>query len=601
MPFCTPNLASNSFTLELGYLEYPMKERYAARVWEGNQLKILYEPRVWMHTPIRNENTWVTFQIGTFQLIGVNEGIIIKGEFGSEYVELTCPQRTTVDRDLDYIGRQNAYRGEDLADVLVIDPLPLTECHASIDEDTLRPKAILMVTDLIIVPGMYEFDLPIKVPAKTRVMWSIGTNKEVLSSLPPVIDQKIWIDGFETYRQIGDSFYVTVFNPDVIKLVGIDNRPTMQTHILFSLSPARGQTQFDYMGIRAPRGYIFAPNCLPDLVMDIFSVFGSYQNWDDYFIEWPPTRRPTQCVGDYNYANATLEQKGRTLRSGSSYVFRIGARNPEYTPKDNTFTIILGDAASLPLKGYDLWMFYNVSLTSVTGMRRLPGDETPNYVTAQFSPTNIITSAPDRFGGGIILNAPKGFEFNLEANLTEIETQKSFSFEASLEAPHILILTLLNNTGEVQEIKPGSNYLLFAEVYNPYKMIPLKDWFVESFMMTGKDQIFVTETGEPYTRRTYSPIRDNLADFNWLPGFAIVEALNWTVTNLEDDIRGRAPVTIKIEIDANTTSEAPYASIQLPRGAWYSNCPPPEQPLPEEGERQKLTKGKSVPLLDADE
>ena len=67
-------------------------------------------------------------------------------------------------------------------------------------------------------------------------------------------------------------------------------------------------------------------------------VFGSYNNWDDYFTEWPRTRQPTKCVGDYNYANATLAQKGKLLKSGTPYIFRIGARNPEYTPKGNTFT-----------------------------------------------------------------------------------------------------------------------------------------------------------------------------------------------------------------------------------------------------------------------
>jgi hypothetical protein len=55
-------------------------------------------------------------------------------------------------------------------------------------------------------------------------------------------------------------------------------------------------------------------------------------------------------------------------------------------------------------------------------------------------------------------------------------------------------------------------------------------------------------------------------------------------------------VTVRLEIAANTTSGAPYASVQLPRGALYRNCPPPEQPLPAEGERQQLIEDESVPL-----
>jgi hypothetical protein len=576
MPKSTPNMASNSFTLELGYMEYDAAERYCGKVFDGSVLKILYEPRIWMHTPVVMEKTWITIQIGVHTMVGLFEGIIITGEEGTERIELTCPETeadyVTKDLELDYIGRKNAFRGQLFEDVIVIKPLPMTECHSFVDENNLRPKVILVVINDLIRRGVYEWTLPIMAPEPTVAHWAIATNKEVLGALPPILDQKLYINSFEVYTPLADFFYIPVFDPNVIKLTGVDNRPTMNTALFFSITPSSAQTLQDSVWVRAPRGFIFKPDCMDHLVTEIYSVFGEFRYWDDYFTEWPDGRRPIRCVGDYNYANITLDNRKKPLKKKLAYIFRIGVRNPEFTPKDNVFHLGFGDAASIPAPGYDLWMFHNTSLTYVTGMKKVAGDDIPNFITVKLSPTNPVLSAPDMRGGGVILNAPPGFEFNLEANLTNDETGEAFTFIPFLETPNVLILQFTNTTGE-QILDRKTSYTLFAEVFNPKKVQKAIPWTIESFNPEGKDTIRVDAEGYPYTFRVFTPIRENLVDFQWLPGFDVVEALNWTISNPKNDDRGRARVKVLISINMATVEDATHATIQLPRGAIFDQCP----------------------------
>merc|ERR1719478_570922 len=136
-------------------------------------------------------------------------------------------------------------------------------------------------------------------------------------------------------------------------------------------------------------------------------------------------------------------------------------------------------------------------MTSVTGMQKLPNDDVPNTVVIEFEPTNTITSADDEWGGGLIVNAPAGFEFTGEANLTD-DVGHQFKLDMTFESPNVLIMTLRNLTGVpgdggLQQFQSGTMYRLTLTVFNsPYPM-ETQRWFLESFFKLGKDVQHVDE------------------------------------------------------------------------------------------------------------
>eukprot|EP00397_Hematodinium_sp_SG-2012_P000096 GEMP01000096.1.p1 GENE.GEMP01000096.1~~GEMP01000096.1.p1 ORF type:complete len:3237 (+),score=651.26 GEMP01000096.1:50-9760(+) len=497
VPELSPTASQNHFTIEFGYDQSRLENRPVAGTTSVLRARKLVNARVDYTSNIVSAPNTIAFFVETITEIPRGGGLVIVGPPNFEFPRRCSPKPVLDGPELPYDTTCRALVIEDTSGqsvsqiVLTAGREPISAQKYQFSLPSTNPAILATTAEDI---GTWEFR-SYKLVSKTEFLdftssvpgFPVSRQMSGVAVIVPVVKQVCtWtaseeiLDGVQQENVASCAFTNWQYHPPY----GLrDDHPNAINHIILEFSlecsatanpgedctPAESHT---VMRIKAPWGFVFPNECT--IVTDSKKVFDDTNTSIEpplgftlKYAVWPaaPEAEVLGCSGKDHVATVTLSRgllsrlstqvtiPGQTKKEDRPYVFRILVKNAVTTPERNLWSLEYNSEASLPIQGFPIWSFTEVSILAQNSAASLKNEATMNLVTIQLRPHNTIP-----ISGYLKIYAPIGFliKTNCVGSITIDQDEKQARID---EINADLTITAAERTTALNQVPYWSNFM----------------------------------------------------------------------------------------------------------------------------------------------
>lgn len=148
-----------------------------------------------------------------------------------------------------------------------------------------------------------------------------------------------------------------------------DDRPLQENQLVFAFKLNRAAVYAGYFRLRAPLGYVFREECIPDVVTNSSLVFRG--TLPSAYTPWDPDARVTSCRGEGPDLEFYVDPGASPgLDALELFAIRVTViHNPAFYPIDNSWQFSFAMESALLFEGFPLWTFGRTSLHGISWAR----------------------------------------------------------------------------------------------------------------------------------------------------------------------------------------------------------------------------------------